>query len=58
MMEVVPSVDAIIEGYLQKPKIRRLPNYYTLNSLCQALYRNTNYFTSTLGGEIMDILGL
>jgi hypothetical protein len=50
-IEVVPSVDAIIEGFLQKPdKIRGIPSYYTLNTLRQTLYRNANSFASTLGG--------
>jgi hypothetical protein len=57
-MEVVPSIDAIIKGFPQKPnKISRLPNYYTLNVLCQALYRNANSFTLTLGGGNHGYLG-
>jgi hypothetical protein len=50
-MDTVPNVDAIIEGFPQKPtKIRGLPNYHTLNALRQALYRNTNSVALTLGG--------
>jgi hypothetical protein len=57
-MEAVPSVDAIIDGFLQKPfKIRGLPNYYTLNALRQCLYRNANSFASTLGGGNHGYLG-
>jgi hypothetical protein len=33
-MDTEPNIDAIIEGFLQKPtKIRGLPNYHTLNEL-------------------------
>jgi hypothetical protein len=57
-MEAVPTVDAIIEGFLQKPvKIRSLPIYYSLNSLRQSLYGNTNSFASTLGGGNHGYLG-
>jgi hypothetical protein len=56
-MEAVPSVDAIIEDFLQKPvKIRSLPNYYSL-------IRYDSHFTATLTPllprweeETMDIL--
>jgi hypothetical protein len=51
IMEVVPSVNAIINGLPQKlVKIRGLPNYHTLNTLRQCLYQNANSFASTLGG--------
>jgi hypothetical protein len=57
-IEAVPSVDAIIEGFLQKPdKIRGIPNYYMLNTLRQMLYRNANSFASTLGGGNHGYLG-
>jgi hypothetical protein len=57
-MDTVPNVDAIIEGFPQKPvKIRGLPNYHTLNTLRQALYRNANSFASTLGGGNHGYLG-
>jgi hypothetical protein len=57
-MEAIPSVNAIIEGFPQKPvKIRGLPNYHTLNSPRQCLYRNANLFTSTLGGGNHGYLG-
>jgi hypothetical protein len=57
-MEAVPSVDAIIDGFPQKPvKIRGLPNYNTLNALRQCLYRNANSFASTLGGGNHGYLG-
>jgi hypothetical protein len=57
-MDTVPNVNAIIEGFLQKPaKIRGVPNYYTLNALRQALYHNTNSFASTLGGGNHGYLG-
>jgi hypothetical protein len=54
----VPSVEAILEGFPQQlTKIRGLPTYATLNSLCQALYRNANSFSSTLGGGQHGYLG-
>jgi hypothetical protein len=58
ILEAVPSVDAIIEGFPQKPeKIQGIPNYYTLNTLRQALYCNTHSFASTLGGGNHGYLG-
>jgi hypothetical protein len=58
MMDTVPNVDTIIEGFPQKPtKIRGLPNYHTLNALRQALYCNANSFASTLGGGNHRYLG-
>jgi hypothetical protein len=57
-MEAVPSVEANIDGFPQKPvKIRGLPNYYRLNALQQCLYRNANSFASTLGGGNHGYLG-
>jgi hypothetical protein len=57
-IEAFPSVDAIIEGFLQKPdKIRGIPNYYMLNTLRQTLYRNANSFASTLRGGNHGYLG-
>jgi hypothetical protein len=56
--KAVPSVDAIIEGFPQKPdKIRGIPNYYTLNTLRQMLNRNANSFASTLEGGNHGYLG-
>jgi hypothetical protein len=55
----VPSVEAIIEGFpQQQTKIRGLPTYATLNTLRQALYRNANSFSSTLGGGQHGYLGV
>jgi hypothetical protein len=56
--DAVPNVDAIIEGFPQQlTKIRGLPTYTTLNSMRQALYRNANSFSSTLGGGAHGYLG-
>jgi hypothetical protein len=58
IMEAIPSVDSILDGFPQKPeKIRGIPNYYTLNTLRQALYRNAHSFASTLGGGRHGYLG-
>jgi hypothetical protein len=56
--DAVPSVDAIIEGFPQQlTKIQGLPTYATLNAMRQALYRNANSFSSTLGGGTHGYLG-
>jgi hypothetical protein len=57
-MEVVPSMDAIIDGFPKKPeKIQGIPNYYMLSTLRQSLYRNAHSFASTLGGGSHGYLG-
>ena len=55
---VVPSIDAIIESFPNKPtKIRGLPNYESLQALKKDLLINASSVPCTLGGGSHGYLG-